>query len=286
MENDSDVDSRSASKTAPISVIADDRERDSGVIKALQEYNEVNIQIDRLRTGDFIVDGRLLFERKTLPDLAYSLVQGRFFSQAQRLARSPQRSVIVLEGTGRDIEGLNVGREALQGALINASVIMGLAILRSVDPQETARLMIYAARQVKRSICDAVPRHGYRPKGKRKRQLFVLQGLPGVGPKRAERLLEEFGTVEAVMRASAEQLAGVPGIGAKTAEGLRSILREEPAPYHIKAMTHDGPSSGECLSASGVACPPKPPELASLRRGRTSRRFKSTKYTLRTKTKQ
>jgi ERCC4-type nuclease len=259
MENNPDVYSRNTSKTDPVSVIADDRERGSGVIKALQEYDEVNIKIERLHTGDFIVDERLVFERKTLPDLAYSLVQGRFLSQAQRLARLPQRSVIVLEGTGRDIEALNVRREAIQGALINASVIMGLAILRSVDPQETARLMIYTARQVKRSIRDAVPRHGYRPKGRRKRQLFILQGLPGVGPKRAERLLEEFGTVEAVIKASAEQLAGVPGIGAKTAEELRSILCEEPAPYHIKATTHDGPSSGECLSASGAACPPNPP---------------------------
>ena len=74
-----------------------------------------------------------------------------------------------------------------------------------------------------------MPRPGYRPKAKRARQLFLLQGLPGVGPERAARLLERFGSVQAIMTASADDLATVDGIGERTAAKMRGAL-EGPKP--------------------------------------------------------
>jgi ERCC4-type nuclease len=59
-------------------------------------------------------------------------------------------------------------------------------------------------------------------------QLYVLQGLPGIGPERAERLLTQFGGVEAVMVASRRELQSVPGIGEKTAEAIRWLLAQDP----------------------------------------------------------
>jgi len=70
---------------------------------------------------------------------------------------------------------------------------------------------------------------GYRPKGKRARQLFLLQGLPGVGPERAARLLDRFGSVQSVMTASADDLAAVNGIGERTAAKIRWVLERSAA---------------------------------------------------------
>jgi excinuclease UvrABC nuclease subunit len=64
-------------------------------------------------------------------------------------------------------------------------------------------------------------------------QSRILQGLPGVGPERARRLLDRFGTIEAVIAAPAEGLAAVPGIGKGTAEGIRWAVREAAAPYAL-----------------------------------------------------
>ena len=116
----------------------------------------------------------------------------------------------------------------MQGALITIGVFYGVAILRSADPQETARLLVYLSRQAQRCVHGGLPRPGYRPKGKRARQLFLLQGLPGVGPERAARLLERFGSVQSVMTASADDLAAVNGIGERTAAKIRWVL-ERPA---------------------------------------------------------
>jgi len=51
-----------------------------------------------------------------------------------------------------------------------------------------------------------------------------LQSLPGVGPDRAKRLLERFGTVRACFGASTEELMDVEGIGSKTAASIERVI--------------------------------------------------------------
>ena len=58
-----------------------------------------------------------------------------------------------------------------------------------------------------------------------------MRGLPGVGPARAERLLDAFGSVEAVMQAGAEELEAVRGVGGETAGKIRRAVEERLASY-------------------------------------------------------
>lgn len=211
-----------------VRIVADDRENAGGVIAELQARPDVRLEVRRLGAGDFIVEERFAVERKTLADFACSVVDGRLFKQAAALARDRRRGVLVLEGTG-PTDQLGVSREALQGALITVSVFFGLSVLRARDPSETARLLVYLARQACEHARGGLSRCGYRPKGRRARQLFVLQGLPGIGPDRAERLLEHFGSVPAVFVASDKALMAVEGIGPAVAKRIRWVLEAEPA---------------------------------------------------------
>ena len=129
-----------------IHIIADDRERKGSVIQILRDMEEVVVQIDRLSTGDYFADHILVFERKTLKDFASSIIDGRLFRQMTRLAKSTFKGVLILEGTGRELSEMGVRREALQGALINTSLILGIPVLRSKGPFETAKLIVYATR--------------------------------------------------------------------------------------------------------------------------------------------
>jgi DNA excision repair protein ERCC-4 len=215
----------------PIEIVADDRERESDVIESLQGIANVSVRIERLAAGDYLADRRTLFERKTLLDLARSIVDGRLFKQMVRLGESKYKAVLILEGTGKDAECLGVRREALQGALITISLILGIPVLRSMAPAETARVIVYAARQVASLGKAGYQRSGYRPKHKKGRQLYILQGLPGVGHERALRLLEKFGSVEAVMLASHNDLLAVEGVGAKTADRIRWAVSEKIESY-------------------------------------------------------
>jgi DNA excision repair protein ERCC-4 len=214
-----------------INIIADDREHKSAVIKSLMGIENVEVCIRRLPIGDYQVDNRVIVERKTLKDFAISIVDGRLFKQMIRLANSTFTGVLILEGTVSDTVEIGVTREAMQGALITVSLILGISVLRSKDPLETARLIVYIGRQIESMAGGGVHRYGYRPKDKRKRQLFILQGLPGVGPERAGRVLDSFGSVEAAISASSSELQSVDGIGKSIADKIKWAVGEEMNPY-------------------------------------------------------
>ena len=216
-----------------IQIIADDRESQSPVIEALRSQNGTNVTVRRLDLGDYLLDERLLFERKTLRDFAVSLKDGRLFEQGVRLAASPLQKAIILEGRASDLAESGMRREALQGALINLTLFLGIPLLRSADADESARLMLYAARQFDHIARQMPPRlfKGKRPKGKRKTQLQILQSLPGIGPSVAHNLLEQFGSVEAVLAADEQALLGVAGIGTGRAKSIRWAIGEQLASY-------------------------------------------------------
>ncbi len=216
----------------PTSIIVDDRESRL-VIAELESYPDCHVSVQRLPLGDYLVDDRLLFERKTLPDFASSVMDGRLFRQAARMAASERRGIIVLEGTVKDIANHGITREALQGALISISVIFGIPLLRSLDAGETARLMLHTARQVRTVRSSGIASKGRRPKAKRRVQLQILQGLPGVGPGRAQSLLEKYGTVESVMQACYEDLIETPEIGEETARRIRWAVSDHAATYEV-----------------------------------------------------
>jgi ERCC4-type nuclease len=215
----------------PINILIDDRERAPVIHESLAAMDGVTVNIRRLAEGDFQVDRRLLIERKTLNDFAVSVIDGRFFRQMEQLAGSSMQGVLILEGSSRDLNHTGVRREALQGAMVYAGIILGIPILRSLDPAETARLIVYAARQVNLADTGAVKRAGRRPKGKRKRQLYLLQGLPGIGPVRAKRLLNHFGSVRNVLTATPDELAAVSGIGGDIARRIGWTVEESVLPF-------------------------------------------------------
>jgi len=56
-----------------------------------------------------------------------------------------------------------------------------------------------------------------------------LQEIPGIGPTRKRALLQHFGTLKAIERASPADLAKVPGISAETARKIYDFFHDRPA---------------------------------------------------------
>ena len=155
----------------------DDREVNSKTAQLLMAEDGVEAVVQRLPLGDYEIDNKLLFERKTLFDFAASIKDGGIFRQACKLVSHPLRSVIILEGTSSEMSTIKMKREAMQGALITISIIFGIPILRSREAKESVQLILYTARQVFTSEINALPRTIKRPKGKRKLQLSSTAGL-------------------------------------------------------------------------------------------------------------
>lgn len=208
-------------------IIVDYREARSPVAIALSRISEVMLKSGHLNVGDYLIDGRILFERKTLGDLAQSIKDGRLFSQASRLASSSLQCAVILEGTSESLRGSKIRREAIQGAIISLTLKFRIPVLRSMDPPESALLMLYASRQMRPQSQPLLRRTGKRPHGLRKIQLHLLQGFPGIGPVRAEHLLQELGTIRTICNVDEITLANVRGIGSRTAKKILRVLEGE-----------------------------------------------------------
>lgn len=211
----------------PTQIVVDYREMTSGVCEHLSALPDVRLHWTNLPTGDYIVGEGAIFERKAVSDFAASLIDQRLFSQAKRLSEQPLRAGFIIEGTTEDWSTLGVRREALQGALITLTLIFDLPVFRSLDPRETAQLLVYTGHQFAR-LAEDVPRYRiYKAKRRRTQQLHLLASLPSVGPDRAYRLLDYFGSVQACITATADELEKVPGIGPKTAAAIRDLVSSE-----------------------------------------------------------
>lgn len=52
----------------------------------------------------------------------------------------------------------------------------------------------------------------------------ALEEIPGIGPRRKKALLQAFGSLDGIRRASVEELAAVPGMNRKAAEAIKGLL--------------------------------------------------------------
>ena len=98
-----------------VKIVADDREKSSGVIEHLLMSDTVSVAVQRLELRDYLINDRVLVERKTVQDLSASIVDGRLFSQACMMAESAYRPVLLIEGRSNDGNGTGVAIRALIG---------------------------------------------------------------------------------------------------------------------------------------------------------------------------
>ena len=201
----------------------DHRERGAKLAEFAVGSGFFEVSFGHLRVGDYLVNHSVLVERKSPVDLAASILDGRIFRQAAALARSRLRTLFLVEGT-QAVQTPALHPHSIIGACLSLAVMWRQPLLFSKNPEESLTMLRLLAEQIAATESLELMRCGYRPKRSARRKLFVLQGLPGVGPKFAAALLLHFGTVENVMTADANQLMGVRGCGPKKARAIREAL--------------------------------------------------------------
>jgi len=204
-------------------ITADYRERRSGLVELLQQHCE--IEICSLHCGDYRINNHVLVERKTGKDFLLSLIDLRLFNQIKRLKNTSYRTALIIEGNPFKTD-LDFPPEAIKGALLSCQVVWQLPVLLTHSTIETAETLLSIGRQDQKNSDVVMLRGGYRPKKLRSRQLYFLQGLPGVGASLAKRLLDHFGAPRNVLNSTNEELAAVRGIGKERARVIREVLDE------------------------------------------------------------
>jgi Fanconi anemia group M protein len=209
-----------------VEVVADQRELDSTIARDLSTRDGLTTRLETLAVGDYVLSDRVVVERKTVGDFLDTLLgeDRSMFEQVGDAVRNYARPVVVVEG--EDLYGQrNVHPNAIRGALASLAVDFGASVLFTEDEADTADLLEVIARREQEDDDREVRVHG--EKGSRtldEQQEYVVSAIAEVGPVTARALLEHFGSVEAVMTASEDDLLEVDGVGPVTAERVREVV--------------------------------------------------------------
>jgi ERCC4-type nuclease len=207
----------------------DERGMGTGIAEALAGAPEVfRCETTRLKTGHYLIERRIVIERIGLPDFLSALKSGDLFQDAYRLAYCGYRPVMILEGDKSEVANLRLKRESVQGALVHLMVILGIPLLRSANSQETCRLIRYIGIQLARKTTPRkqrpIQKAGATAPTRQDGAIGLLAHLPGIGPERAQAMLDRFGSLREVFNADVETLQDVKGIGRKRAEVLVRMM--------------------------------------------------------------
>lgn len=202
-----------------LTIQVDMRERGSTIPTLLAAYPDVAVRFGALPSGDYVLSEEVAVECKAAADFVASFLDRRLFGQAARLKVLFPRAIVLIEGDLTTIPH-SIDLEAIRGALAFLVVREGVTVLHSAAPEESAALLRLMARHAQQRAGQPVSLREPKPPFEELYAAYLVEGLPGVGPRRARQLLAHFGTPAAVMCASAEELARAPGIGRKSAERI------------------------------------------------------------------
>ena len=198
------------------------------------------IKSERLPLGDIIIhdpgqgqQGRdiVLFERKSLNDLAASIQDGRYKEQSFRLTQTTDfhnhNIIYIIEGdiARYDAKHSRISKSALQSAMVSLLYYKGFSVIRTMNVGETAEFILHFADKVAKENAittggtsnpaysnnaqppllpcddDAAERYSEVAAKKEKRDFItrenigeiMLAQVPGVSPKIAAGIMKKYG---------------------------------------------------------------------------------------------
>jgi DNA excision repair protein ERCC-4 len=220
-----------------IEIFVDRRER--GFLTYIGDLGEVRVV--QLEIGDYIIRtgaNAIAIERKTLGDFISSFRNGRLWEQLVALSKMKEyegsevvRRMLVIERSQGDDEILDEkGWASVIGAQMECIYTYHIPIVQVRGDQGIGSFLRVLVRREWEGLNDRVPpARWFKPRTssdlpvKDQRVLF-LSMIPGVGDKLAFSLLERFGSIENLSRASVKDLQSVSGIGEKKAKGIFGFL--------------------------------------------------------------
>ncbi len=206
-----------------IPLTADNREKSSG-IPGLLLNRFAHLQMAQLSVGDYMINDEIIIERKTKEDFVQSLLDGRLFAQCARLRETGMIPLFIVEGNPYKTAH-HIAPTAIKGALLSINLSWQIPVIKSSGKEDTADIIVMAAKQELNTLYF-VRKNGKKPKKRQNQQHYFVQGLPGVGPVLAYKLLGHFTTIEKIIRADTATLSEVEGIGKKKAEQLFRFFRK------------------------------------------------------------
>lgn len=198
------------------------------VAKKLRELGMrvVPIEEDEGNVDRYVLSKRLVIERRTGGGFIKGIMDKTLFTSAIYMREHFAAPVLIVEGrvnyayTGFD-------PQAVRGALSSMMLLYEVNVVSTPDIDETVELIVMMARQEQIGIPEIslVPKRKATSVPDMQRRLIEM--LPGCGMVMARDLLQHFGTIGRIVRATEEEFCNLRGIGRKKAGQIVEVLQAE-----------------------------------------------------------
>ena len=211
------------------------------------------ISIESLPVGDIRISDRVIIERKTARDLVDSIIDGRLVNQARKLKDAALKPLLIIES----LETERLHPNAVQGAMAWITLDLGLPVMMTGSPEQTARFVSVAAKREARILdllISSTRRSHIEPEKSAikaaseeimaiisgeendgvlakkwdqevvEKRINILAELPGIGPITAKKIMESAGDIMGLCHLSERQLTSIEGVSSIQAKDLFRFL--------------------------------------------------------------
>jgi len=207
-------------------IIVDSREANTAakIVKGLRERG-VNVKIEALQKGDYILSDVCAVERKTVQDFVYTLTHRYLFEQLFKLKEAYPKSLILLEGYLPIIYKFSrIKPPSVWGAMFNLAK-NGIALINTTSYKETIDFLYVAARQ-EQIVEKRVPMvHPFKKcETTSDAQIFFVASLPNIGREKAVAILKSYQTPLNALINVDNWPKTVYGLGPKISNKVKEVL--------------------------------------------------------------
>lgn len=208
------------------------------VNKAREYYEDecgFNVSVERLDTGDFVFDDKVVFEYKTISDFFNSIRDGRVFDEALRQKEVYPYHFVIIEGTDKVRQnelyklyklGVRFNMKQYYGAVARLNTYTNVIYA----PNSRKAFQIMKCQSEKCLDSKPIVRV---PNSTTSNPAFnLLMFMPDIRESRAKLLIDELDlyNYQDLSELTYDKLVGVKGIGDKTAKNILNSLKD----YTIK----------------------------------------------------
>lgn len=204
------------------------------IVSRLRELG-LEVEVKRLDVGDYLAttsEFTVAFERKTAEDYISSLETGRLNNQAYQLSVNfPISFLCIIGSVSYALSFRKINRKAYISSISSIALkragdgCRGQVIPLQFETEYDFTLFVKCVHdQLCRGEFERVPK--LKAPGVGKGEKFImLTAIPGIGERKARKIYEHFGSIEAVVKASVQELMEVEGIGVETARKIYEFFR-------------------------------------------------------------
>jgi ERCC4-type nuclease len=210
----------------PPLIIVDSNEASvcSKIVRGLKD-RAVDVSVQRLEKGDYVLSDVCAIERKTVQDFVYTLTRRHLFEQLFKLKEVYPQSILLLEGYLPIIYKFSRIKPASVWGAMFALAKEGVTMVHTTSYKETIDFLYVAARQ-EQSLERRVPivHPVKRTKTLADSQIFFLSSLPNIGHEKAVSLLKSYQTpLNALINVNGWS-KDVHGLGPKITKRAKKVL--------------------------------------------------------------